>query len=231
MSISLILQSITTAFSLGLGCGTCCGTSMGVFLTSYIATHAKNIKKTSIALLLFVLGKLSAITSLCVTASIIGNAFIDKNGYIGNINVKKVMQMGVILVGVVLIIIWLKEHMKEKSHNDCNKCSSKSNEKACDSINNKDMQKWPPIILGFIQGMMPCAPLIMIISYSIAMPILGAIIIAIAFCIANTISPALLLVLISGILSRKMYEEIPKYIDYVKLSCYVMFVVMAFFVF
>ena len=59
------------------------------------------------------------------------------------------------------------------------------------------------------------------------MPILGAIIIAVSFCIANTISPAIFLVFISGFLSKKMYEEIPKYIKYVKVSCYVMFIVTA----
>ena len=128
------------------------------------------------------------------------------------------MQISVIIVGCVLIVIWIKDNYKTKEHNDC---------KGCQSTNSMKMKKWPPFIFGLLQGIMPCTPLIMIIGYSISMPILGAIIIAVSFCIANTISPAIFLVFISGFLSKKMYEEIPKYIKYVKVSCYVMFIVTA----
>ena len=224
MGVSLLLQNIAAAFSAGLGCGSCCGSSAGVFLTSYTMSHAANIKKSFIAFLSFFIGKMIAVIVVCVGASIVGSKFINEDGYLGKINLHRSLQVGLIIVGVVMIINWIKNFISDKK-GECGDCGGK-----CHEHNHKEekLKKWPPALIGFVYGITPCAPLFLMVGYSAAMSVFGAVIIAIVFTISTSITPLLLLVLFAGLLSKKMYDEIPKYVNYLKLSCYVLFIAMAF---
>ena len=52
-------------------------------------------------------------------------------------------------------------------------------------------------------------------------------ILAFIFTLANSIPPTLIMIVFVGMLSKKMYQEIPKWIDSIRLFCYIVFMVMA----
>ena len=51
--------------------------------------------------------------------------------------------------------------------------------------------------------------------------ILGAV-----FSLASTLSPALFIMLLSGVLAKRMRKEIPQYITWFRLGCYVLMIVL-----
>ncbi|MBQ2347778.1 MAG: hypothetical protein II388_05330 [Clostridia bacterium] len=52
MGVTLLLESITAAASVGMGCGTCCGSGISAALYGYLTTHVKNIKQSFRAFLI-----------------------------------------------------------------------------------------------------------------------------------------------------------------------------------
>lgn len=45
MNASVIVPALTTAVSIGLGCGTCCSPIISTFLSSYVVSHSGGVKK------------------------------------------------------------------------------------------------------------------------------------------------------------------------------------------
>lgn len=218
---SLLIQYLWSAISLGLGCGSSCGSSIIFFLSTYIISHGQSIKRSIKIFVSFFLGKALATIILCVAASAIGRKFISEDGYIGSLNVNLIMQVGLLVIGVVLIINWILEKRRGSKCLGCKgNCSgnNKSSEK---------FKKWPSYLIGFIYGITPCAPLLLVMGYSVTLSIVESAILAFIFTLANSISPTLIMIVLVGMLSKKMYQEIPKWIDSIRLFCYIVFVVMA----
>ena len=53
MGLTLLLEGVSVATSVGLGCGTCCGSGAGILLSGYVMTHARNARQSMIAFLSF----------------------------------------------------------------------------------------------------------------------------------------------------------------------------------
>lgn len=45
MNTSLLIPALTTAVSVGLGCGTCCSPIISTFLSAYVVSHSDGVKK------------------------------------------------------------------------------------------------------------------------------------------------------------------------------------------
>ena len=78
--------------------------------------------------------------------------------------------------------------------------------------------------MGISYGLTPCAPLILMTGYAASLPFGYAAMLGTVFALASTISPMLFMLLISGVLAGKMYKEIPQYLTWFRLACYVLLI-------
>ena len=61
--------------------------------------------------------------------------------------------------------------------------------------------------------------------YSATVPLSCALAVGAVFALCSAISPMLLLLLLSGALAGRMYREIPQYLSWFRLGCYILLVI------
>ena len=222
MGFSLLLESMTTAASVGMGCGTCCGSGISAALYGYLTTHTKNIGQSARAFLDFFFGKFLAVILLCCTASLIGRSVIDDDGRIFGVNAGIIVDAVMLAMGVWLLIGWIRERLGHHSCSSCKGCKTENTEQLAD----ESAHRGALIGMGFGYGISPCAPMILIMGYAASLPIGFAAILGAVFSLASTLSPALFIMLLSGVLAKRMRKEIPQYITWFRLGCYVLMIVL-----
>ena len=222
MGLTLLLPVLATALSVGLGCGTCCSPAVSVFLSSYIITHAGGMKKSLLAFFSFFIGKVIAVVLLCGLAALIGSQFIDAAGDVGGVNLGQLMELAMIALGLVLIGKWLLDY-KNKA-NRASRCSGCGGEKKADTSDFQGAKGLLPLFTaGFAYGASPCAPLLMMrIRVAATLPLATAVLVGGVFAAASTLTPVLLMVLLSGVLSGKIAAEIPRQLQWFRLASYVL---------
>lgn len=67
------------------------------------------------------------------------------------------------------------------------------------------------------------------IGYCFTLPVSLAGVTGVAFSLSSMVSPVLLLVVVTGVLSKKMRKEIPDAVKWFRLASYVVLMVMPFF--
>ncbi len=219
MNMTLLLPAVTTAATVGLGCGTCCSPIISTFLSTYVVSHSNGVKKGVLSFISFFVGKLISVTFLCIVASAVSRQFITQDGYIGWFNLRLAAQFAMSGVGVVLAARWFLKLRKE--HHSCHGCHD------CGKPEDK-AGVLPMLCAGLTYGFTPCAPLLLMIGYSFTLPIPLAGATGIVFSLASMASPVLLLTVITGALSTKMHQEIPDFIKWFRLGTYLLLVVMPF---
>ncbi len=217
MDMAMLTASVTTAATIGLGCGTCCSPLISIFLSTYVVSHADGIKKGITAFLGFFLGKLSSITALCVISSVISTKFISDEGYIGSFNLRFAAQICMSIIGLSMLIKWFAAGKKQ---NNCSSC------KSCQKTEGSGF--FPMLFAGIGYGITPCAPLLFMIGYCFTLPVHMALISSISFGAASALSPVLLLAAITGALSKRLSKEIPQYLKWFRLSSYVILMILPF---
>jgi len=219
MNLSLIISALTTAVTVGLGCGTCCSPIVSTFLSTYVISHSGSVKKGLLSFVSFFVGKVVSVSLLCMISAIVSSSFISDSGYIGSFNLRLFSQIAMSGIGVVLIVQWFSEQKKQKKCSDC---------KACEKPVKKSGAV-PMLAAGFTYGITPCAPLLLMIGYCFTIPVPLAGVTGLAFGLSTMISPALLLVMVAGMLSAKMRKEIPHVVRWFRLASYVLLMVVPFF--
>lgn len=219
MDMTLLFPAITTAASVGLGCGTCCSPIISTFLSTYVVSHSNGVKKGILSFASFFLGKLISVTFLCMVAAAVSRQFISGDGYIGGFNLHLAAQFAMSGIGTVLAIQWLLDLKKER--HSCHGCHSCGKQEGKAGI-------LPMLCAGLTYGFTPCAPLLLMIGYSFTLPLSFAAATGVAFSLASMASPVLLLTVITGALSRKMRQEIPGCVKWFRLGSYVLLMVMPF---
>lgn len=220
MNTSLLIPALTTAVSVGLGCGTCCSPVISTFLSTYVVSHSNGVKKGVLSFISFFLGKMASVSLLCVISALISRQFINENGYIGSFNLRLFSQAAMSVIGAAMIIRWFFEVRKQKKCGGCKGCGKTEGKSGF----------IPILMAGVTYGMTPCAPLLLMIGYCFTMPVPLAGVTGIAFSLSSMISPALLLVVVTGVLSKKMGREIPQAVKWFRLASYVLLTVMPFFI-
>ena len=76
--------------------------------------------------------------------------------------------------------------------------------------------------MGVGYGISPCAPLLMIAGYAAMLPLGAALAVGAVFAVCSAVSPMLILLLVTGALSGRMYREIPGYLRWFRLGCYLL---------
>ena len=200
MDMNILIPAVTTAVTVGLGCGTCCSPIISTFLSTYVVSHSDGVKKGVLSFISFFAGKLISVTFLCMVAAAISRQFISQDGYIGGFNLRLAAQFAMSGIGAVLAVRWMLE-LKQEKHacKDCHDCGKVEGKAGV----------LPMLCTGLTYGFTPCAPLLLMIGYSFALPLPLAGATGAAFSLASMASPVLLLTVITGALSKKMRQEIP----------------------
>ena len=222
MGISLLLKSMTTAASVGMGCGTCCGSGISAVLYGYLTTHTRNVKQSVRAFIDFFFGKILAVILLCCTASFIGSSVIDDNGRVFGIRAALVVDAVMLAMGIRFLVSWIRERTGRSSCKKCKGVNTENSEEISDDRSNHAAL----IGMGFGYGISPCAPMILITGYAATLPFAFAAVLGAVFAIASTISPVLFIMLISGVIAKGMNKEIPQYLSWFRLVCYLLMIVL-----
>jgi hypothetical protein len=215
-----ILTVITTAATVGLGCGTCCSPVISAFLSTYVVSHADGVKNGVLSFLSFFLGKLLSVSCLCMIAALLGKQFIGSDGNVGPVNLRLVAQIIMSGIGMVMAVKWIIENRQQKSENNCRGCGKSKKQISSGFL--------PMLAAGITYGFTPCVPLLMMIGYSFTLSVILAGVTGISFGIASAAIPILLLVIISGALSKRLMWELPQYLKWFQLASYLILVIMPF---
>lgn len=218
MNISLLIPALATAVSVGLGCGTCCSPIISTFLSTYVMSHSGGVKKGVLSFASFFFGKMVSVSLLCMAAALVSRQFISDSGYIGSFNLRLFSQTAMSVIGVVLAARWFLELKKQKKCGGCKECKKTVGKSG--SV--------PMLAVGLTYGMTPCAPLLLMIGYCFTLPVSLAGVTGVAFSLSSMVSPVLLLVVVTGALSKKMRKEIPDAVKWFRLASYVVLMVMPF---
>ncbi len=219
MNTSLLIPALTTAVSVGIGCGTCCSPVISTFLSAYVVSHSGGVKKGVLSFASFFLGKMVSVSLLCMISALISRRFISNSGYIGSFNLQLFSQAAMSMVGMVLVIRWFLELKRQKKCNSCKACGKTAGKS--DFV--------PMLAVGFSYGMTPCAPLLLMIGYCFTLPVSLAGVTGVAFSLSGMVSPVLLLIVVTGVLSKKMGKEIPNAVKWFRLASYMVLMVIPFF--
>lgn len=216
---TLIIPVLTTAVSVGLGCGTCCSPVISTFLSTYVASHSGGVRKGVLSFVSFFFGKMVSVSLLCMIAALVSRQFISDNGYIGSFNLRLFSQAAMSMIGMVLAVRWFLELKKQKKCSGCKECKKTAGRSGF----------VPMFAAGLTYGMTPCAPLLLMIGYCFTLPVSLAGMAGVAFSLSSMVSPVLLLIVVTGALSKKMGREIPDAVKWFRLASYVVLMVMPFF--
>ena len=80
--------------------------------------------------------------------------------------------------------------------------------------------------MGAAYGLTPCAPLLAIAAYAATLPVMPAALLGSVFTLASALSPGLLFLALSGSLARRMREEIPEYLSWLRLGSDVLLIIL-----
>ena len=109
MNASMIVPALTTAVSVGLGCGTCCSPIISTFLSSYVVSHSGGVRKGVLSFLSFFFGKMCSVSMLCIVSAVTARQFIGRDGMIGSFNLRLFSQAAMSAIGVFLAGRWFLE--------------------------------------------------------------------------------------------------------------------------
>ena len=222
MNASMIVPALTTAVSIGLGCGTCCSPIISTFLSSYVVSHSGGVKKGALSFLSFFFGKMCSVSLLCIVSAVTARQFIGRDGMIGSFHLRLFSQAAMSAIGILLAVRWFLEWKAEgKKHQTCGGCKECGKQKGRAGV-------VPMFAAGLTYGITPCAPLLLMIGYCFSQPVLLAGMAGMAFSLSGMVSPILLLVIVTGALSKKMRSEIPDTVKWFRLASYLLLMVMPF---
>ena len=219
MGPGILAESAAMAAGTGLSCGSCCGSGTGVMLSGYLMTHVKKFPEVLQAFLCFFVGKILAVMALCLSASLLGMRLISETGTVGPVPVKAVTDTLMILIGVGLLIQWIKERRQRKhpdtGKNACLHCHHQHGKRP-----GKTLYPGALFGMGVCYGASPCAPLFLMLGYTATQKPSVALFTGGGFALCTSLSPLLILLLLSGVLAKRVYQELPEQINRFRLVCY-----------
>lgn len=197
--------TLAGAVTMGLTCGTGCSPAIGIFLGSYAAEAEGNQKRTMRAVISFYGGKLSAVLFVCIGAAIAGEIIVKTGGYLGCYDLQFLMPLFLSISGIYMLYQNGLRYWK-KGCSTCGQCGRRKSK----------VQIASPIIGGFIYGLTPCAPLIIIAGYAVTMSLGRALTLGIVFSVASSIPSLFLIMIFTKLIVAKIHQEVPVLLHYIK---------------
>ncbi|MBQ9129207.1 MAG: sulfite exporter TauE/SafE family protein [Clostridia bacterium] len=216
MLLPLLLTGVSTGLTCGLTCGACGNPMVNIFLSSYLFTHSRKLKQSVLSFLGFHVGKALSVMAMCLLFAALGNRAIDQQGNLFGWDLKKMVYAAMLLFCLYLIVRWFIDRTQKCPKNCKQDC--RHQKVRTDSI-------WHMLIYGVISGLSPCASLVIVLGYTSTLGVLEAVLVGLCFSLANSLIPLLILVVLTGVLSREMFLEIPTKIKYLQLVTYILFAV------
>ena len=213
----MFMEALAASVSVGLGCGTCCGSSASSFLAVYILTEGGGFLSSMKHVGSYYLGKVLAVCSITALTSAAGQVFIDENGYIGEFNLHHVISWVMLVSSLVLICRWFWNRGQ-----GCNNCAGKCHVEP-------RARRIPSFIAGIAYGAYPCVPLTMVAGYALTLSVPAAVLLGAVFATVSSLTPALVVFGLSGVLSGRIRSQLGKAMQYVQLSVYMLFFLLAVF--
>lgn len=210
--VPLLITGAGTGLTCGLSCGACGNPVVNVFLASYLFTHAGRIWQSVKAFLGFHLGKTVSVMILCGVFALLGGSAAEEMDTLFGIRLQTAVYAAMLLFVAGLIVQWIRKPGNTQT------CSGGCSGKAPQSGRFVHM-----FCCGLISGLSPCASLLLLLGYAVSLTAAQAVLVGMCFSLANSIIPLLLLVLLTGLLSREMFQEIPGKVRYFQLATYVLF--------
>ena len=204
--LPLLLTGAGTGLTCGVSCGACGNPMVNVFLAGYLFTHTGQLRKSILTFLAFHLGKAISVMGMCALISALGSAIVDDSGNLFGIPLQKCVYAAMLVFMLVLIVRWFRVET----------CSGHCRHAASDRF-------LPMLAYGILSGLSPCASLVVVLGYASALTAMEAVLVGLCFSLANSLIPLLLLVALTGLLSKEMYKEIPTKIKYFQLATYILF--------
>jgi sulfite exporter TauE/SafE len=186
MSKQLLLNMFFTGFLFGAGP---CMASCGPVLIAYIAGTKNNIVKALTGYALFSLGRISVYLALSLAIFYVGSLSVARISADYSWLIYKAGGSLIVLIGLFMALG--KKIAYPRFFNSLGQGLLEKNRKSV-------------TILGLVIGMLPCAPLLAVFSY-IALAAKSApqsLVYSLSFGIGTVFSPLILLILVSGALSR-----------------------------
>jgi xanthosine utilization system XapX-like protein len=78
--------------------------------------------------------------------------------------------------------------------------------------------------MGVGYGLSPCAPLILITGYAATLTVGHAVVLGFVFALMSMLSPMLMMLVLSGVLGTRLRREIPHYLVWFQLGCYIVLI-------
>lgn len=216
--VPLLLTSASTGLTCGLSCGSCGTPVINVFLSSYLFTHSGKLKQGLFSFFGFHIGKAVTVSLLCAIISWFGSQIIDEKGFLFGIDFQNIVYLVMFLFLVYMILKWFQEQKENSAEVSCNGICAENKVKKNSFIY--------MLMYGLMSGLLPCTSLVIVLGYSASLSVAEAIFIGLCFSLANSIVPFLLLVTLTGILSKEMFQEIPAKIKYFQLATYFIFMIV-----
>lgn len=187
-----------------------CLVSCGPVLLTYIIGTEKNVKKSLLAYLLFSTSRIFVYVLLSLLIYFLGKFTLE--GFLGNWS-----RFYAVAAGAVLILIGLLLLKSFKIKFNCWQ-SLKHN------LVEKDGKSL--LLLGLITGLLPCGPLLGILSY-IALVSKSwdtSILLSMSFGIGTLLSPLVVLVLLAGFMQKFLKEQSEKINNIINIVCAVILI-------
>lgn len=205
------------AIAIGFSCGTGCSPVISLFLTTHIMGNSSNVRKGLLSFFHFFLGKTSICVILAFLSALFGSAILGNNVETLGFDLKLILDIFLIIAGLVPILRMLTS----KKKHTCKTCNQ-----SCDSHDKplNSNRGFTLFGIGAAYGITPCAPLLMVLFLASLNSPLRSLPISILFSIASSISPLILLSALAGFFSKKMYAEIPQFINIFQFISFIIFI-------
>lgn len=205
----MLSQALLSAAAAGVGCGSGCGSAASAFLATYILSEGRRLRDSFLQVAVFYFGKMLAILSVCISGAAIGKVLVNDSGIFSGIPLGKLVSAVILLAGLWLLLDWVKER---RGCSGCHHCPSTS-------------RIMPTFSVGLAYGFSPCAPLMMVLGYSVLLSVPEALILGIVFSLASSLIPALLTLTIAGVLSANISAQLGQYLPWFRLTVYIFYLI------
>lgn len=215
------MDAVTTGFigyllgsiAMGMTCGTGCSPAISLFLSNYVFQAEGDTKGSMRAFLRFFIGKASAVMIVCLAASYVGNVLIDAGGYLGRYQLRYLMPGFLILTGIYMLRkCWIQYRHKGCAGAGCSgHCHTPAPAASEDRLQNAS-----PLIGGFLYGLTPCAPLVLLAGYAVTLGAHQALILGAVFSVSCMVSPLLLVMVLMKLVVVRMRSEVPAFFQLAK---------------
>lgn len=205
MTLTMIFSSVLLT---GIGCGIGCGSISTPFLLSRMVGEQLDSKNCIRVSLLFLMGKTAMLALLGLLSALIGGTVLTCVQSIYPNVTKWIFRLLLICTAALLLFRTLRKP-------ECGHC------KSCAADKSSRLLTLSYPLTGAIYAAIPCTPLVLALTYAATMKPVMAVLLLVGFGLVNSAIPVLLYAPLTGVIVKKIREEIPQLMKYVQFAAVV----------